>query len=419
MSSIDIESVNLSDFDFWMRPWEERSEIFAQLRKERQPRFFPEPELSFGPRGPGYYALVRYHDIEEAAKLPEIFSSGRGAITIADMEGEFSDVGSSLIHMDGERHEQQRRIASRAFSPRVIRELQDTITAAATEVIDGIAERGSCDFAEEVAAFPLKVICDMMGIPESDRPQVVQTARLMTAQADPEYFSSMEDAVAQQMKSAQATAAMMMELAAHRKQNPTDDLTSALVNADETGECFSELELGSFFLFLLVAGSETTRSAIALGVHQLTKNPDQRELWMSDFERYTPTAVDEVIRMASPVNWMRRTVTRDYNLGDISFSEGDKVLYFYYSANRDEAVFTDPERFDITRAPNPHQGFGGFGPHVCLGQHLSRLEITTMVRELFRRLPDIRTVAEPEMFMASIHNGVKHLPCEFTPTSRA
>ncbi|HET7406459.1 MAG TPA: cytochrome P450, partial [Mycobacteriales bacterium] len=175
-------------------------------------------------------------------------------------------------------------------------------------------------------------------------------------------------------------------------------------------------ELGSFFILLVVAGNETTRNAIAHGLHFLTQNPDQKQLWLSDFERYAPTAVEEIVRYASPVAWMRRSVTRDYTLeGGHELKEGDKVLLYYWSADRDEEVFTDPLRFDITRDPNPHVGFGGPGPHFCLGAHLARREITVMFRELFRRMPDIHAAGEPDRLLSSFINGIKHLPARWTP----
>jgi cytochrome P450 len=195
-------------------------------------------------------------------------------------------------------------------------------------------------------------------------------------------------------------------LGRERRRTPTDDLTSLLVNGDER---LTAQELGSFFILLVVAGSETTRNAIAHGLKYLTDHPDQRDLLQGDFEKYIPGAIEEIIRYSTPVIQFRRTLTQDYTMNGQEYRKGDKVLLFYNSANRDEAVFTAPEIFDITRSPNPHVGFGGPGPHYCLGAHLARREITVMFRELFTRLPGIRAEGEPSYLLSNFINGVKHL----------
>jgi cytochrome P450 len=176
----------------------------------------------------------------------------------------------------------------------------------------------------------------------------------------------------------------------------------------------TDAEFGMFFLLLVVAGNETTRNAISHGMKLLTDHPDQRKLWVDDFEAVAPTAVEEIVRVASPVIWMRRTVTTDgARIGDHEFTEGDKLILFYNSANRDTDVFDDPFTFDVRRNPNPHVGFGGPGPHFCLGAHLARREITVMFRELLQRVPDIHATAEPDRLRSNFINGIKHLPVAF------
>ena len=207
---------------------------------------------------------------------------------------------------------------------------------------------------------------------------------------------------------------LMNALSAQRIDNPADDLTTALITTNIDGEALTAGELASFFILLLTAGNETTRNAITHGLLALTEHPDQRALWQSDPDTVGATGVDEIVRWATPVIWMRRTVTEDTVLSGEELHPGDKVLLFYNSANRDESVFEDPFRFDVRRNPNPHVGFGAAGPHFCLGAHLARREVDVMLRELLRRLPDIEATGEPDRLHSSFINGIKHLPCRFS-----
>jgi cytochrome P450 len=210
---------------------------------------------------------------------------------------------------------------------------------------------------------------------------------------------------------------LMLDLAAFRSTTPTDDITSALINTNIDGEALTPEELASFFILLLAAGNETTRTAISHGLLAFTENPDQRALWQADPAGIGVTGVDEIVRWGSPVIWMRRTVSEDTVLGDQELHEGDKVILYYNSANRDEDVFEDPYRFDVRRSPNPHLGFGAAGPHFCLGAHLARKEIDVMFRQLFERLPDIAAAGEPDRLLSPFINGIKHLDCTFTPVA--
>jgi cytochrome P450 len=311
-----------------------------------------------------------------SGRQPELFCSGEGATSIPDMPVPFLDFFGSMINMDDPRHTRLRGIVSRAFTPKMLKKVEDDVQRAAARIVDDVRHQGQCDFVTEVAAaVQLQIICDMMGIPASDYPAVLR----------------------------------------HRVEHPGDDLTSALVHAEVDGERLTDQELGSFFILLVVAGNETTRNAISHGLKALTDNPDERKLWVEDFEGVAPTAVEEIVRWASPVIWMRRTATRDATLRGERIAAGSKLLLFYNSANRDADVFDDPFGFDVARDPNPHVGFGGPGPHFCLGAHLARREITVMFRELLRRLPDIESSGPPEMLRSSFINGIKHLPCTFTP----
>jgi len=416
-----VDEINLSDMEFWGRPLEEREGAFKTLREERPLAFFEEPDLGseWIERGPGYYAVTRHADILAASKQPEIFSSGRGATSIPDMPPEMLEFFGSMINLDDPRHTRLRRIVAAGFTPRMLRQVEDAVQASAEQIVADVIERGSVDFVTEVAAkLPLKIICDMMGIPPSQYEAVFNHSNIILSNGDPEYVPGGDEdpnkIVAAFLESGMGLAQMVQELGEHRRTHPTDDLTSALVNASVDGEQLTSQELGSFFILLVVAGNETTRNAISHGLEQLTLNPDQRAVWFADFEKVAPTAVEEIVRWASPVIWMRRSATRDAELGGQKVKEGDKFLLFYNSGNRDDAVFADPYRFDVTRQPNPHVGFGGPGPHFCLGAHLARREITVMFRELFRRVPDISMTAEPDRLRSSFINGIKHMPASFS-----
>jgi cytochrome P450 len=213
----------------------------------------------------------------------------------------------------------------------------------------------------------------------------------------------------------------MNEVAEERRANPTDDLTSKLVHNDLGEEMLATNEIAPFFILLAVAGNDTTRTAISHGVNLLSQNPDQRAIWQADLEAVTPTAVEEIVRVASPVTFMRRTATTDVTISGHDFAEGDKVIMLYGVANRDPRVFDAPESFDVRRDPNPHLGFGGPGPHFCLGAHLARREVAVAFRQLHTRLPDLELTGDPVPLDAMgipLVGGLKRLPVRFTPTAR-
>jgi len=410
-----IEPIDLSDTEFWARPLAERRAAFAVLRSREQPSFFAEPETPFAETGPGYYALVRHADVVEASRNPGVFCSGNGATSIADLPVEFSEYFGSMINMDDPRHARLRRIVSRAFTPRMVQKFADDVQQTAAAIVDDLLETGPCDFVEHVAArLPLTIICQMMGIPGDSYGMVLHNSNVILSGFDPDLISEdLDEAVTQILNAGAALAALVTELAAQRASDPRDDLVSALVTANIDGEQLTSAELASFFILLVVAGNETTRNALSHALTLLTDVGKQREMLLADVEGRLEGAVEEIVRYASPVMFMRRTLTRDYVLDGHQFREGDKTLLFYWSANQDETVFTDPARFDITRSPNPHVGFGAPGPHFCLGAHLARREITVMLRELLTRVPTIRAAGPPDLLLSSFINGVKHLPCEF------
>ncbi|NBF00113.1 cytochrome P450 [Nonomuraea sp. KC401] len=413
MSVLDFD---LSDPEFWAKPMGERERAFERLRSRETPAFFEEMEISFAPKGPGYHALVKHADILEASRNPEVFSSGQGGATnIPDMPAEFTEYFGSMINMDDPRHARLRRIVSRAFTPKMIKQFETDVEVAAEAIVGDLLAKGpGCDFVTEVAArLPLKIICDMMGIPERDYQFVFDRSNVILGGFDPEYTGGDLTRIADRLLTAgMELQQLVQDLAAHRAAHPTNDLTSSLVNANIDGERLTMQELGSFFILLVVAGNETTRNAVSYGLRLLTTNPDQRAFWLDDLDGRAPGAVEEIVRLASPVNFMRRKVTRDHEMNGHLYREGEKAVLFYWAANRDEDVFADPLRFDIARDPNPHVGFGGPGPHFCLGAHLARREITVMFRELLRRVPQIEG-GKPDRLHSSFINGIKHMECVF------
>ncbi|MFC6930193.1 cytochrome P450 [Actinomadura yumaensis] len=251
-----------------------------------------------------------------------------------------------------------------------------------------------------------------MGIAEDRYRTVLDATNVILAGNDAEFLPAgdPEQVALALLEAGQTLKDIVEDLGRKRRVEPADDLVSALVNANIDGESLTDQELGSFFILLVVAGNETTRNAIAHGLDLFTRHPGQRALLTGDFEARIPGAVEEIVRYVSPVTWMRRTATRDTTLNGQDVKEGDKLVLYYWSANRDETVFEDADRFDILRDSGGHVGFGGPGPHFCLGAHLARREITVMFRELLRRHPGVRATAEPERLEASFINGIKRLP---------
>jgi len=408
---------DLSDIEnFWTAPIAERAAAFAALREREPVPFYEEPQFSILPKGPGYYALTRLDDVVEASRNPAIFTSGAGSTNVADMPPEFLEFYGSMINMDDPKHVRLRKIVSRGFTPRRLSALTDEVASTARAIVDDVIDAGECDAVRAISArLPLKIVCDMMGVPDSQYDFVYDKSNIVLGASDPEYVPDAENIIVALLQAGNELAELMRDLGRVREKNPTDDLTSALVNAEIDGGRLTPDELASFFILLVVAGNETTRNAISWGLHLLTENPEQRDIWLSDLDGVTPTAVEEIVRWASPVIFMRRTLAVDAVLGDRPMTAGEKVLLFYWAANRDPKHFTDPDVFDVRRSPNPHVGFGGPGPHFCLGAHLARREMSVMFRELLTRVPDIHTTAEPRRLQSMFINGIKELPVAFTP----
>jgi cytochrome P450 len=326
----------------------------------------------------------------------------------------------SFINMDDPKHARQRGIVARSFTPRRLEQVVASVETICAELLDDFCERGEGDLVAALSApFPLLVICDMMGIPRSEFGSVLDATNVILGGGDPEFVGE-GDLVMKLFEAGMTLTGLLSELAEFRRRQPTDDLTSALVNAEVGEDMLAPEELGPFFILLAVAGNDTTRTATSHGMHLLHENPDQRRIWQDDLEGVTASAVEEIVRCASPVTFMRRTVTEPTSLGGRDFEAGDKLVMFYGAANRDPEVFDDPDRFDVRRDPNNHLGFGGPGPHFCLGAHLARRELAIAFRQLLTRLPDIELAGPPEYLDAvgiPLVGGIKRLPVRFTPTA--
>ena len=383
------------------------------MRDEKPFAFFEERVIEDAPfpPGPGYFAVTRHDDIWQISRNAQLFCSGKGS-NIGDLPVEMNEFFGSMINMDDPKHFRLRNIVSRGFTPKEVSRIEDQVRDRAARLVTELIERfpnGECDFVEEVAAaLPLAIICDMMGIPEEDHKKIFHWTNVILGVGDPEFVGSYEDLM---------TVALEMFMYAQalgesRVGNPQDDVTSAMMNAVVDGERLTAQEFGSFFILLVVAGNETTRNAISHGMKLLTDNPDQRKIWFDDFDTHTRTAVEEIVRYATPVIHFRRTVTEDTVLSGQKLKAGDKVVMFYASGNRDERVFANPHLFDVTRAVAPAQvGFGAGGPHFCLGANLARREIQVMFDEIRRRLPNMRITGEPAYLQSSFINGIKRMPC--------
>jgi cytochrome P450 len=412
-TDLALDEIRLGDIEQWMRP--DREGIFAKLRAEAPVSFqeepLPPPDVPF-PQGPGFWALTRFDDVMRVSRDPDGFHSAP-SINIGDIPPEIAEWLGSMINMDAPKHTKLRLIVNRGFTPRQVAKIEENVREQAHEIVDNVVNLGGeCDFVSEIAAaLPLQIICDMLGIPRTETKRIFELTNTILGVGDPEYASSLEELMAAGMELFQYG----LDLAQDRLDNPRDDITTTLMQAeieDENGRHkLTTGELGSFFLLLVAAGNETTRNAISHGMLALTQHPDQRALWTADPDAVSNTAVEEIVRWASPVIHFRRTATGDAIVGGQEIKAGEKVVMFYNSANRDERAFPDPYKFDVLRTPNEHAGFGAGGPHFCLGANLARREIKLMFEELFRRLPDIEITGEPDYLQSAFIHGIKRMPC--------
>ncbi|WP_343600785.1 cytochrome P450 [Mycobacterium sp.] len=413
---VPLADIDLGTLEFWGRDDDFRDAAFATLRREAPISFWAEPAMPGFEAGAGHWALTKLDDVFYASRHPEIFSSYPN-ITIYDQQPEVAEFFGSMIALDDPRHQRLRSIVSRAFTPKVVARVEAAVRERAHRLVAALIANhpdGAGEAVSELAGpLPLQVICDMMGIPEDDHDRVFHWTNVILGFGDPDLATDFAEFVTVSMEiGAYATA-----LAEDRRANPGDDLTSSLVAAEVDGERLTSAEIASFFILLVVAGNETTRNAISHGILALTRYPEQRATWWSDFGGVSPSAVEEIVRWASPVVYMRRTLTRDFELRGTKLAAGDKATLWYCSANRDESKFAEPWMFDVTRNPNPHVGFGGGGAHFCLGANLARREISVMFDELHREIPDVVATEEPAALLSAFIHGIKKLPISWTPPS--
>ncbi|MCW8384411.1 cytochrome P450 [Streptomyces justiciae] len=380
---------------------------FAALRRAEPVRWIPQSGNIAGFQDEGYWAVTRHADVKYVSTHPELFSSTLNTAIIRFNEHIERDAIDAqrliLLNMDPPEHTRVRSIVQRVFTPRAIRALEDNLRARATAIAANARQHpGSFDFVTEVACeLPLQAIAELIGIPQDDRAKIFDWSNKMISYDDPEYAITEE--VGQQ--SAMELIAFAMNMAADRKQCPAKDIVTTLVAAEDEGNLNSD-EFGFFVLMLAVAGNETTRNAITHGMHAFLTHPDQWELYKA--ERPSTTA-EEIVRWATPVNAFQRTATQDTELGGKLIRKGDRVGIFYAAANHDPDVFTDPDTFDITRDPNPHLGFGGGGPHYCLGKSLAVLEIDLIFNAIADAMPNLVLTGDPRRLRSAWINGVKEL----------
>jgi cholest-4-en-3-one 26-monooxygenase len=408
--------MDLDDIDLLSRDaFTERvpHEWFAHLREHAPIHHHDEPD------GPGFWVITTHEDVTAFNRDWETASSDQargGVVLIEELDEagrerseQFSGAGNLMLTMDPPDHTRYRKLVNRGFTPRVIRSLEDHMRAQSAEIIDRVlAKGGACDFVVEVAAeLPLEAIAEFLGVPLEDRHKLFDWSNRMIGSEDPEYAVSEENVMEAQVE----MFVYAQQLAADRRDNPRDDIVSTLIHSEVDGDRLSEMDFNLFFLLLAVAGNETTRNAMSHGMHALLENPSQYQMLVDDPSR-VEQAVEEILRWASPVMYFRRNITRDTEYKGHQMREGDKITLWYISANRDEAVFDDPYRFDITRDPNPHIAFGGGGPHFCLGANLARMEMKVLFEELVRRAPRVEQLGPPERLRSNFINGIKHLPVQ-------
>ncbi len=379
LGTTELRDVDLTDIGLYRNGFPH--DVFTALRREQPVRWQPiDPGLP-GEHDPGFWVLSKHEDIQAANRDTETFSAFDGP----QLSHQPGLRGMMLVSMDGREHTRLRRLISAGFTPRMVRALDDQARRWAASIVDRALEHGTCDFVQEVAyQLPMNMIADIVGIPVDDRPHVFALAN--------GFLQSRPDASVALFEYAQ-------DLGRHKRAQPQDDIWTILSTVEvdtDDGErtALGELELDLFFMLLTIAGSETTRNAISVGLSALVAHPEQLEVLRTE-PGAMAAAVDEIVRWSSPVGYFARRATRAVEIRGVPIAEGDRVTLWYPSGNRDEDVFDDPFRFDIRRTPNPYVAFGGGGPHYCLGANLAKREITILFEELLTRTREIEVLGPP------------------------
>lgn len=386
-------------------PWEELDRL-----RETHPVYWHEQ-----PGRDGFWVATRYEDVVHVSRHPDLFSSWEeGAILLdrADTEEErlqsLEQQRLMMLNMDPPEHTKLRALVQRAFTPRTIARLEERLRMLTANIVDRAIEQGEGNFVTDIAAeLPLEAIAELMGVPREDREKIFDWSNRLVGADDPDFHVSEEE-------TREAATEMFLyanEMAEEKKGCPADDLVSKLLTSEVDGEQLSELEFDMFFMLLAVAGNETTRNAISHGMLAFFDHPDQWELFKR--ERPSATMAEEVVRWATPVMHFQRTALSDTELGGQAIRKGERVMINYASANRDPEVFDNPYTFDITRENNLHIGFGGGGPHFCLGANLARLEIQVMFETIADRVPDLELAGEPRRLRSMFLNAIKEIPVRY------
>jgi len=386
-------------------------EACAVLRRESPIHRFVDPTGHFNP----FYAITKHKDVLEIELHNNIFiNEPRPVLGPASSDRRNEENGHmlrTLIHVDDPEHRDLRGVTSEWFLPKNLSKLDARLAELAKRYVDKMAGLGGeCDFAQDIAMqMPLNVILDILGLPESDYPRMLKLTQELFGSADEELRrgSSPEDLIAV----IQDFFAYFTKITEERRANPTDDLASAVANGKINGEELTMMQTISYYVIAATAGHDTTASAIAGGLQALIENPDQLEKLRQD-PSLVSTAADEIIRWVTPVKHFMRTATEVYTIGGVTIKQGESVLLAYPSANRDEDVFDQPNKFDITRSPNKHLAFG-FGVHYCLGAMLARMEIKALFAELIPRLKSVELAGDPALMKTLFVGGLKHLPIRY------
>ncbi|MEO5724428.1 MAG: cytochrome P450 [Ilumatobacteraceae bacterium] len=365
--------------------------------------------------GPGFWAISTYDDVRTISRQPKLFSSyARGVMMAESDDAALAAQRQMMLTMDPPQHDRFKLLVSRGFTPRNSQLLAGRIAALSADIIDDVIERGSCDLVHDVTGrLPSGLIAELMGMPRADGERLYELTEIMHTTdetvAPPEVKGA---AIAEMLGYAQQVAEL-------KRREPGDDIATTLIQAEVDGDRLTDAEFQWFFLLLVNAGGDTTRNLLAAGIQLLFDHPDQCSRLTADLDGLLPTAIEEMLRYSSPVVNFRRTAMADTTLSNTPVKAGDKLIMFYGSANRDAAVFADADRFDVGRDPNPHVAFGGGGPHLCLGMHVARIEISAMLRELLTRMPDLAPAGTPEVLASNFIAGVRTMPVTFTPARRA
>jgi len=403
----EFSPVDITSRDFWSQPFALRDQTFGKLRAADGLSWHAPWPSMFGLKEPGFWALTRRADIAYVSQHPELFTSAQG-VALNPMPAEIQRFASFFLTMDPPQHTTYRRLISSAFTPRNVRKIEEQIHANAVSIVDDLVGAGDVDFVAACSArLPMLTIMDMLGVPSADQHDVAYAAEKLFGMSDEEYSTPEEQA------DDPAAHIMLLnntgvELARFRRKSPGDDLMTSIVNAEVDGHRLTDEEIGAFLILLASAGNDTTKQATTHAMMALSENPDQRDWLMEDFDNRIGPAIEEFVRWASPVIQFARFATTDTDINGQPVAAGDKVGLFYCSANRDEAVFDNPGAFDLARSPNPHLGFGGGGPHFCLGSQLAKTELRNLFRELLTRLKTVE-FGEPDLLYSSFAHGIKRV----------